>query len=262
MKVIRLAATGLLTLTAIALPSCQSAGQAEGGARPFVQTPENPDLAPAVYMKSAEVTARIRSADENDLAKLSTKDKATFAKGLSCVFADVDCFFEMEYAASASSENFGVVFPVFEKSEPPAIIAGFQTWTDGVEYSDLEAMDISVADPSGRSIDYDGYGWPSPAPNGKIQKIRVRYTLILPVHRNKAKFTYVVRSGGTWSKPIGHEIVTVQISQPLQFHSPGKLEPVRKENDRWTWDLKNIRPTDDVEVFIDIPTNRNPGAAK
>ncbi|MBI5723476.1 MAG: hypothetical protein HZA50_05920 [Planctomycetes bacterium] len=214
-------------------------------------------------MKSAKVTARLRLADEKELSGPSAKhDKSQSPPGGPFIVAEVDCYFEMEYDTAVPAEDSGIVFPVFEKSTPSAIITKFETWTDGIECRELEPLDVEVADPTGRSVVYDGFGWPSPAPKGELQKSRVRYTMLLPVRQNRARFMYVVRSGGTWAKPIGQETVTVEFPEPLRLSVIGNFKPASQENGRWTWLLKDVRPTDDVEAFVDVPTNRNPETAK
>ena len=67
-----------------------------------------------------------------------------------------------------------------------------------------------------------------------------------------ARFQYVVRSGGTWAKPIGSETVVVRVDAPLKLRAPGKFKPARQEDGRWTWVLKDVRPTEDVEATIEI----------
>ncbi|MDD4889447.1 MAG: hypothetical protein PHU85_05915, partial [Phycisphaerae bacterium] len=94
------------------------------------------------------------------------------------------------------------------------------------------------------------YRWESKAVKGATQKIKVDYSLLLPVVNGRAYFQYVLRSGAAWGAPIKQETVTVK-GEGVTLQGGSRTLKVEKPADgSLVWKLTNALPTEDIGVSI------------
>lgn len=101
-------------------------------------------------------------------------------------------------------------------------------------------------------MSYQGFAWPITVNRGVKHTVSVSYEMLLSVGGNKSSFTYILRSGGSWHGPIGHETVRIRGDTGLELYPKEKptLHPVRKDDGSIVWEIRNAVPTEDVWVRI------------
>lgn len=169
------------------------------------------------------------------------------------VQADVTARFTLNCVATKFSPvTFPMTFPTSLETERSVKCTKFSVQLDD-KAPKWTKEDRWLASDSGvgRSY-YHGYVWPATMTREGSCDVTVTYRLLLTVQRNTASFGYILRTGGTWSGPIGRETVHVAAAKGLSIRTVDstELKLLRKGNNELTWELKDIKPTQDIRVSI------------
>jgi hypothetical protein len=175
---------------------------------------------------------------------------ATAASASPAAVARVDCSFELYCTAGEPARQpFSIVFPVGRCDDPAVQATGFTIRVDGVRPEKIVSTDRLYF--AGDRGTYWGYQWPVELQVQGTTRVNVSYLLRLDLSGGWTFFRYVLRSGGTWSTPIGEETVTLR-------HGPGlHIRPVATTT-IWpevragtlVWELRRVRPTEDIELWV------------
>lgn len=179
--------------------------------------------------------------------------------------AKVWCVFDMVCGlAPKGGTSFQMGFPVYEM-KMPATIQLFEVKVDGrkVEHPEettwkfLRKKDQwnarcrwyewgwnSKVDPN---QNHHGFFWPVTFKRGETKRIKVTYTLVLPVNNNCADFTYAVSSGALWTGTIGKELVRANAKDGLILNN----DPSKKELE---WEFVTVDPNRDISIHICAPS--------
>jgi hypothetical protein len=169
------------------------------------------------------------------------------------IVATVNCQFEITCVkAKTPSTDFMMALPV-----------GYDR---AVRQSDFRMVSLKVdakppetfrkdswADPGNPAkVAYVGYAWPITVNRGAKHTVSVSYELLLPVNDDRSSFIYILRSGGKWYGPIGHETIRIKGDTGLELYPEAKstLPLVRKDDGSIVWEIRNAKPTEDVSVRI------------
>lgn len=170
------------------------------------------------------------------------------------IVATVNCQFEITcLQAKTPSTDFMMALPVGYDSAgqvPDFHMVGLKV--DGKPRQDFRKERWIEPRVHRGIVSYQGFVWPITVNRGAKHKVSVSYEMLLPVGDNKSSFTYILRSGGNWHGPIGHEAVHIKGDTGLELYPEGKptLHPVRKDDGSIVWEIKNVVPTEDVSVRI------------
>lgn len=168
------------------------------------------------------------------------------------VTADVACDFDLTCEkAKDGGEPMEIWFPVCYNVLGPKMTR-FDVAIDGKAATDVRHDDEQTWSPGDKGYPvYYAYRWMSSAVAGKTQKLKVTYSMRLPVRDGQAEFMYVIVSGGAWAKPIKHETVTVTGEGVTVTAAPSRtLKPETAADGSLVWTLTNAVPAEDVHVNI------------
>ncbi len=207
-------------------------------------------------LRLADVSIQFSQAVNADLTETrKTCGQIEERPGRGWVVADASCEFEIVRAgAETNPGGFWIGFPIRRLEDPVSYLSRFVVETDGVQEPSTKPMaNYTVTTPgeSGAvSVTYEGRYWFAVLKDAL--SIRVTYRVLLPVDDGKAFFRYVLRSGGKWSAPLGKETVTVAAAGPLMVQptEADTLLPVAQANGSLRWTLLDVRPTEDIELFV------------
>jgi hypothetical protein len=175
------------------------------------------------------------------------------AKPRETIRAVVVCSFRFECVRAKEEEvEAEMAFPLQGLEDPLAPAVDFSVTIDGkpVDTSSRPLRSIQLpCDPSPR---YRGRTWLAHVRRGSMHTCRVRYALLLPVRDGEALFTYVLRSGGCWSRPLGSETVAVRAEKGLRMDpvKAATLQPAVRPDGSLVWSLRDVRPTEDIRIRV------------
>jgi hypothetical protein len=211
--------------------------------RPPEPRPAEPDLpvlerGTQIEMQSAQVSAVLRPSGGDS--------------GRQAVVADVACEFTLHCTeASRPVNRFTMAFPYSAEGDRGPRCTSFSAQVDGARPAFLRDARWSPPE-SGPRAEYRGYVWPTSITRGGKQTVRVTYALQLPVRNDTADFTYILRTGASWRRPIGEETVRIKADGGLRI-APARardLKPTRQTGEELVWELKQFVPTEDIHVTV------------
>jgi len=222
-------------------------------------------------LQSADVDIRLAPARPDDLAEARKVcgpiDERPARQWVVC---DVVAEFEiLRTEQRAEPFGFWAAFPIRACDDPASYVTRFSVESDGnqspspeklANYKPYRFVYVTEDDPSktlarlrkaANFPTYEGRYWFCRVSSDRLRQ-RVTYRLLLPADGGEAFFRYVLRSGGEWSEPLGRETVTVSADEPMRIRplASKSLEPLHSETGKWAWNLRQVRPDDDIRLAV------------